>query len=401
MIGRRPTPAAPSSRPQDPEARRALLALEHLRRTGRAPDALDAGPTTPIGREWRALRGRRRARAVRRTAAWVACVALLAGVAAGSVLGGRSAFAWLRANTDLFRVKSVGVAGVARLSADEVLAAAGLRVGDDILALDHAAVAVAIGQLPRVRRAVVERSWTRDVRVVVEERKPAALLVLRDTWEIDADGVLLPPDRTGRLADLPLVVGLPPDSAVAGSRPDLPGLARGLELAGSLVRAGLTSAVSEIDIANPDSLVLILEPDGVPVRVGDGRLPERRLLALSAVLNDLARDEVEAGYIDLRFAGMVAVMPTPVSPPTTAVVDAAAAPPVAAVRPKPKTPAGPASYLNRAGSRPRGADGKRKSAIRMPASVKPGAKSPVNGKPGAAPKKPAPKDPRRPHGKRA
>lgn len=387
MTFRRSRPESAGAPAPDPEARRAQVALEHLRRTGLAP-GLEAGPGTPVGREWRALRRRRRVRTLRRATAWVVSLALLSGTAVGALIGGRSAFAWLRGHTDLFRSKSVAVAGVNRLAAEEVLAAAGLRVGQDLLSLDPDSVARAIEVLPRVRRAVVDRSWTRAVRVAVEERKPAALLVLRDTWEIDADGVILPPDRTGRLADLPLIVGLSPDSALAGSRPAAPGLGAGLELASRLGRAGLVDAVSEIDIANPDSLVMILQHDGVPVRVGDGRIPERRLLALQGVLNDLARNEIEADYIDLRFAGMAAVMPTPdvTEPGASPSGRMAGTPPVAKA---------PKSAVM---TRPPAA---KKPAVKAPAAAKSVRKAPAKNGQGRGVKPPPPSDKRRPHGKRA
>jgi hypothetical protein len=49
--------------------------------------------------------------------------------------------------------------------------------------------------------------------------------------------------------------------------------------------------------------------NAVPVKVGKGDIPDRRLLAFGAVLSDLDNREIDPEYLDLRFAEQVVVKP--------------------------------------------------------------------------------------------
>ncbi|MDZ4804745.1 MAG: cell division protein FtsQ/DivIB, partial [Candidatus Eisenbacteria bacterium] len=118
---------------------------------------------------------------------------------------------------------------------------------------------------------------------------------------------------SGSVADLPIIRGLDITAPAAGQAINdaaaRPAAALAARLAESSVN--LADRVSEIWAADPDSLVLILMTHAIPVKVGRGDISERRLLALRAVLDDLACKEIEPEYIDLRFAGQVVYKPKP------------------------------------------------------------------------------------------
>lgn len=406
-----PRPAAPAG--ADDEARRAQAALEFLRRSG---TTREEAPGSPVGREWRELKRRQRRRTARRTAAWLTTLAVAIGLTVGGWLGGRQGFAWLRGHTDLFRARSIEVSGVERLGRDEVVQAAGLAVGQDLIALRPDSVRAALARLPRVKSVTVDRNLRREIRLAITERKPSALILLAETWEIDDEGVLLPADASGHLADLPVIVGLPPETAVAGACIDPPGLKAALRLAGRLAEAGLLNDVSDINVARPDSLLLVMQPEGVLVRAGDGDVPVRRLQAMQAARGDLKLREIDPAYLDVRFAGLIVAKPLDPGAPiaesvpapvvggvtaalasTAPVAAAAAAPVVAAVRPKART-AAPTLKPKAPAGKPGAAKPAHLKKIVKPKPTP--ARKTVTGKAGKpAPKKPQPaQGQRRPHG---
>ena len=131
-------------------------------------------------------------------------VALLIGAAAG--WWGRGAALEAVAEAPL-RVAHVAVSGNERVAAPELVALAGLTLGERLLDIDR----------DRVRAAVIAHPWVRDARVAtlvpnrvlvaVDERKPRAIAVLADTAVfVDAEGTAFAPADAD--AAYPRIVGL-------------------------------------------------------------------------------------------------------------------------------------------------------------------------------------------------
>jgi cell division protein FtsQ len=300
----------PRTRAETAADREAVRAHEALQALRAARTSAKASPSS----EWRDLtRRRRKRRAVR----FVAGTALVIGTAAalgGAAYGGIHGFAWLRANTDLLAIHEISVAGTARLTPRDVIAAAGIRPGDDILNVNTDSLEARIERsLPLIRTAGARRTWKRELVMTVEERQPRAVVVLDRMCEVDEEGVVLPPDSTGSLTDLAIIMGLEPVPAIPGTRIVTPGLKPALDFIGLLSepRLGLENAVSEIWAGDPDSLVMILMEKAIPVRVGRGDIPLRRLMAFRAVIEDLAERKIDPEYLDLRFSGQIVVKPGP------------------------------------------------------------------------------------------
>ncbi|MGH9108210.1 MAG: cell division protein FtsQ/DivIB [Acidimicrobiales bacterium] len=160
-------------------------------------------------------RGRRRLRVV--VAALVAAV-----LAAGG---------WTLLHTGLFSARVVTVVGSVHTPASEVVATAGLAGHPPLVDVDAGAVADRLAALPWVRRATVDVQWPDGVRVVVAERRPAALVAAGTGWaEVDRTGRVLA-DVTSPPAGLPHLSGGSTPGA-AGSA--LPGDRAGLAVAATL-----------------------------------------------------------------------------------------------------------------------------------------------------------------------
>jgi cell division protein FtsQ len=231
-------------------------------------------------------------------------VVLLAAAAFGAVR------AWGPFRTRVARLQHVRVEGTRYLDAGRVAEIAGLRRGDDLVALDLDRVRQRLLLDPRIAGARVERAWPRDVRVRIVEREPV-LLVRHDVpWEVDSAGVLLPPLARGVVADVPLLTG--PDFAGlrAGTHVLTPEVRRGLAWVRILGARELQLAgdVSEVDVSDPSATGVLLM-SGTRVLAPAWPPGSRALSALRVVLADLRQRGVQADEVDLRFEDQVVVRP--------------------------------------------------------------------------------------------
>lgn len=80
---------------------------------------------------------------------------------------------WAFARSSFFALSRIQVTGVRALTAGEVVAASGLRLGTSVLGLDRARTAARVRAMPLVREAAVERVGPSTVRIVVVERTAA------------------------------------------------------------------------------------------------------------------------------------------------------------------------------------------------------------------------------------
>lgn len=96
------------------------------------------------------------------------------------------------------RVRRVSVLGVRVLTATQVQAAAGVRGGTPLAAVDTAAVAGRLrAALPRIAAVEVDRAWPNVLTVKVTERTPKVVLKNGGNFvEVDANGVQYATDQS-------------------------------------------------------------------------------------------------------------------------------------------------------------------------------------------------------------
>lgn len=112
-------------------------------------------------------------------------------------------------DNDGFRVTEVTVDGVHILTAEQVVAQSGITLEDNILMLDQEAIRARIEQMPYVRTCAVSVVFPDTVELVVEERVPAAsLLVHSRAYEIDAEGVVLKEYAANELPRTPFITNV-------------------------------------------------------------------------------------------------------------------------------------------------------------------------------------------------
>ncbi len=220
----------------------------------------------------------------RRRGRWWLIAAVLAAVLVGT---------WFLTRTPLLDVDRIDVRGAVATTADDIVAASGLRTGEALLEVDTAAAASHIRELPYVQSASVVRKWDGLVIITVTERVPVAIAA-------SADGVAMLIDSSGRVIG-PHVAGDAVETVLIGVEAGAPGtvvegVSGALEVAalltpGMRVRvAGIaTGPDSSINLAlSPQGIVIIGPPTDLPAKVDSlrivmGQVDQRDLATINVV----------------------------------------------------------------------------------------------------------------------
>jgi cell division protein FtsQ len=262
-------------------------------------DDLGARPALMARQRIRRARLRRRAGArLLRGVAWVSGLAAAGALLAGGVM-------WLL-TTPRLAVQSIQVEGAARVSAEDILAAADIPLGVNILRLDPAAVRARLEALPQIRRAEVVRELPDHVTLLVEERRPFTLVHAGRLHWLDEEARLLGEEREAVAPPVPIISGLSEEELRSMRSAPGPRAQVALALVRALLRSGrdLAEQISEIDMSRREGPVLYTL-DGIEVRLGTEQWDER-LARLEGVLAQLAtRDGSAVTAVDLRFRDQV------------------------------------------------------------------------------------------------
>ncbi|MGF1464880.1 MAG: cell division protein FtsQ/DivIB [Sandaracinaceae bacterium] len=226
-------------------------------------------------------------------------VGLVLAVGAGAVALGRVAERHVRTSS-AFAIDHLEVEGQRRLTTREVLAAAGLEVGQNAFAVPAEEVARRLEAHPWVATASVERRLPATYRIDVEEHRAAAVLALDDLFLVSEDGSVFKRLESRDPVDLPVITGIDrgrftSDRAFRASvLLEVVALLHDLE--GTALSA--THPVEEVHVEPSGDLSLVLGPGATVVRLGQGPF-QRKLSRLRRVLGELQQRDAEADYVYL------------------------------------------------------------------------------------------------------
>jgi cell division protein FtsQ len=182
--------------------------------------------------------------------------------------------AWVLLGSSWLVVDKVVVTGESRVSSDQVLAAAGVRLGTPLARVDTGAVASRVRALGPVASVTVSRAWPHTLRVTVVEREPLAAVRHGTAWTLyDGTGTELgtAPAVPKGLVQLAVTHPGPGDASTAAALSVLRSLPTSLRAQVAVVRA-----------PSPEQVGLVLR-DGRTVVWGgasDARAKATALLAL-------------------------------------------------------------------------------------------------------------------------
>lgn len=220
------------------------------------------------------------------------------GALAASLVGGRYAHQWL-VSTPRFGARAIEVTGLRHAGREEVLRAARISLGRNVLSIDGERAARAIEALPWIARARVERRLPGTVRVMVEERSAAAILSANGLYLVAEDGSVFKRVAVGDPTDLPVITGVPramfehdPQGARAAM---LDALALLADVAATSVERDIR--VDEVHRDATGDLALMI--DGTYVWLGRGSY-RAKLTRLRVVLRELQRRGMRAAEVHLE-----------------------------------------------------------------------------------------------------
>jgi cell division protein FtsQ len=269
----------------------------------------------PDRRYWR-RRVNRHVRKARRTRALLrAAGILLANVLVGVVLfvTGATVVRHVTTSKEL-AVREIVVDGASRTTPDAVRSVLREFLGKNILEVSLEDIAQAAARDPWVREASVKRLLPGTLRVLVTERNPAALALVRGAIVVvDDRGVVMGPAGPTMPFDLPVLTGL---TAAQGPALD-ESLARGVTLLSQLTASHAVWArgISELDLTLPDRVVVTLRSGGPQILLDPGRI-DRNLDDFLKLQPMIARRVGSVTRVDLRWDRRIALLPGGDSPLT-------------------------------------------------------------------------------------
>lgn len=244
---------------------------------------------------------RRRRRFILRLIGLLVLVAVLSGVV--------HAFSSYVTVSPRFQVKKIRVEGAIMLKEEAILAVAGITKKDNLWLFDSAAIQHRVESMPYVKRCEVQRVYPDLVIIRIEERTPAASLVVNTrVYEIDVDGV---PLRELVLRDPPtgpLITGIPNlDGVELSKKIESPELKTALETwrAFSTIPLAAEISLSEISMADPQKVVTFFDDTAFEVRWSPQNLVQQAQ-RLDFLWHERKGQFPCTIYLDLRFENEIA-----------------------------------------------------------------------------------------------
>lgn len=209
----------------------------------------------------------------RKTKRGVAVAAVCLLLAAGLLWGATSLLLGWLGQTDFFQVTSLKIVGCKHVSKETVLRLSGLGIHSNLLDLNIREVKARIESEAWVDTVKLERQWPNQLRLIVRERQPIALLnTAQGFYFVDRHGEPFTALTIDADLDYPVITGLENFfDGQAGLEENKKLLLNALRI---ILHAGNGSSalpeqnISEIHIAKDGRLVLFLADRSFPIYLG-------------------------------------------------------------------------------------------------------------------------------------
>ncbi|MBI5682545.1 MAG: FtsQ-type POTRA domain-containing protein [Deltaproteobacteria bacterium] len=211
-------------------------------------------------------------------------------------------------NSPLLRIKEIDIQGVKRISRDEILELAGIRIGDNILAASIDDMAVNIRKHPWINTLKIKRRMPDKLVVEIKERVPAAFINMDELYLIDESGSVFKRASLEDDLDLPVInAGISKDGVEDNEKVSsliidavlLIKLLDDREIFG-------TDDISEIKVDPVYGLTLYTMDSGVRVEMGFDNF-QKKLERLDRVLKELNGTIKYVKTVDMNYGKRVVV----------------------------------------------------------------------------------------------
>lgn len=224
-------------------------------------------------------------------------VLLVLGTAGATAFGGYR----LALSSSQFAVQKLELDGARRATEQGVLKTAGVRLGDNLLALDIQATEQRLLGDPWNQSVRVTRKLPHTLRVELVEREALALASLDGTlFLVEASGDPFKAWQEGDVDDLPVLTGVTLE-ALAKDRPGaVARLATGLSVLSHYERLPVSKQhrAQEVNLPPDGSVVLTVGTRGVSLHLGQGPWP-KKMLMVAEVLRTFEKKRELPGVVFL------------------------------------------------------------------------------------------------------
>ncbi len=224
------------------------------------------------------------------------------------LLGVRQSMAFLTENPQ-YAVTAIEIPDPAFLTADEVGALSGARLGDNLLRLPIRDIRKKLLEHPNIREASVTRLLPSTLRIEIKEREPMALISIGKNYLVDEEGAVLSWNEKFAEKPVPLIEGLDMKSKMADNKVQSDALRDALRILkmyqGALILTRME--IQKVKLDQEDGY-LFWTDKGVCLKMAagmDAQEIQEKLHQLLAVWDDLQKKGVAAETIDLRFTDVV------------------------------------------------------------------------------------------------
>jgi cell division protein FtsQ len=295
-----PDPGARAITVEHPPVRRRLFRRRNNRRITVSRQSIAAALAGPL----RAL--------ARKLAVLGKALAVMAFVA-GAAWAGRQVVRHVIASPR-FAVRQIEVGPTSRVSADEIRALAGVRIGDRLLAIDPDGVAARLATHPWILAARVRRQLPSTLEVEVTERQAVASALLGALYLLDAGGHPFKRATFAEADGLPIITGVTRDQYAAVRSTSEAVFRQALALYGRYGdHTPARPKLSEIHVDVRAGFTLVLFDGSGEVRLGRGDWEEKlaRLDRIFAALGERGPAALETVYLDGPLSDRVTIRMTP------------------------------------------------------------------------------------------
>jgi cell division septal protein FtsQ len=209
------------------------------------------------------------------------------------------------------RLDRIDVSGVKKLTRDEILAAASVKTGDDLLGLKLSRIGEQLGKNPWIASVRVRRNFPHSLSIDVTERHPVGVVSMGYLYYLDISGEIFKPLQEGDSLDYPVVTGLSEDDLLrdpAGAKETLKGVLALLQQLQKKRDGGGASLadISELHYDKGFGYTLFTMDRGLPIRLGMDDFNDK-LDRLARIYSELQLQMPKIEYIDLDYNDRIVV----------------------------------------------------------------------------------------------
>lgn len=214
--------------------------------------------------------------------------------------------------TTFLRLERIEISGIQKLTRDEILSAASVKPGDDLLGLRLPRMGEQLAKNPWVASVRVRRNFPNSLFIDVVERQPVGVVSMGYLYYLDSHGDIFKPLQEGDSLDFPVITGLAEDDLIrdpAGAKATLQGILALLQQL-KIDRPGISLAdISELHYDKGFGYTLFTMDKGLPIRLGTEDFNDK-LDRLAKVYSQLQPQFPDLEYIDLDYSDRIVVKKT-------------------------------------------------------------------------------------------